>query len=186
MIHGIMADNMISRQELTGLREWMEQNEHLANVYPYTEISSIICSVLADGAVSSSENNYLKAFFSNFIKQEDTWHIDWETILATKKEMSVGGVCAVCPEIIFPNNVFCFTGKSSKSSREEFASLVNSRGGKYKNNVVESTNYLVVGNEGSSCWTFSCYGRKVEKAVNMRKAGNPVLLVHENDFWDSI
>lgn len=31
-------------------------------------------------------------------------------------------------------------------------------------------------------WAFSCYGRKVEKAVQLRKDGSQVIIVHENDF----
>ena len=29
-------------------------------------------------------------------------------------------------------------------------------------------------------------GGDLEKAVNLRKAGSSMLIVHENDFWDSI
>lgn len=186
ILHGILADNIITKQELTGLRDWMEQNEHLATAYPYTEISSVICSVLADGIVSDSESLYLKAFFSDFINQRETRNIDWDTISAAKREMSIGGVCATCPDMTIPGSLFCFTGQSSKTSRVGFADIVTSLGGLFNNNVVNSTRYLVVGNEGNPCWAFSCYGRKVEKAVTMRKAGHPVMLVHENDFWDCV
>jgi len=30
------------------------------------------------------------------------------------------------------------------------------------------------------------YGRKVEKAIQLRKEGHKIILVHENDFWDAI
>ena len=186
ILHGILADNVITKDELTGLRCWMDQNEHLVNAYPYTEISSVICSVLADGIVSSEETLFLKAFFSDFINQNTATHINWEEINAAKKEMSLFGICASCPEISIPEQLFCFTGKSSKTSRDGFADVVTSLGGFFKNNVVESTSYLIIGNEGNPCWAFSCYGRKVEKAVNMRKAGHPILLIHENDFWDTV
>ena len=186
ILHGILADNTITHQELVGLRVWLEQNEHLATSYPYTEISSVICSILADGVVSDSEILYLKAFFSDFINKQETKNIDWNAISSAKIEMSIGGVCASCPEIAIPKNLFCFTGKSSKTSRVGFADVVTSLGGFFNNNVISDTRYLVIGNEGNPCWAFSCYGRKVEKAVNMRKAGHPVLLVHENDFWDTV
>ncbi len=47
-------------------------------------------------------------------------------------------------------------------------------------------NYLVIGAEGNPCWAFACYGRKVEKAVELRKKGIRVVLVHENDFHDAV
>lgn len=186
ILHGILADNILTKEELLGLRDWMNQNEHLACAYPYTEISSILCSVLADGIVSSEEALFLKAFFSDFINQNTSRHIDWEEINKAKKEMSLFGICASCPEILIPEQLFCFTGKSSKTSRAGFADVVTSLGGLFNNNVVESTSYLIIGNEGNPCWAFSCYGRKVEKAVTMRKTGHPILLIHENDFWDTV
>ncbi|GMA55471.1 hypothetical protein GCM10025857_68280 [Alicyclobacillus contaminans] len=48
------------------------------------------------------------------------------------------------------------------------------------------TDYLVVGDQGNPCWAFSCYGRKVEKAVKLRKQGRRILIIHEVDFWDAL
>jgi hypothetical protein len=56
----------------------------------------------------------------------------------------------------------------------------------FNNNVVKDTNYLVVGNKGNPCWVYSCYGRKVEKAVELRKAGHKIMIIHEDDFWDAV
>ena len=92
----------------------------------------------------------------------------------------------MCPQLIIPDNLFCFTGVSYKAKRSEIKEIVESKGGKFKNTVVKETNYLIVGNGGNPCWAFSCYGRKVEQAVNLRKAGHGILIVHENDFWDEI
>ena len=46
-------------------------------------------------------------------------------------------------------------------------------------------NYLVVCANGNPCWAYACYGRKVEQAVKHRRQGVPIVLVHENDFWDA-
>lgn len=54
------------------------------------------------------------------------------------------------------------------------------------NNVIQKTDFLIVGSDGDPCWAFSCYGRKVEKAVNLRKNGLPIISLHENDFWEEV
>jgi hypothetical protein len=54
------------------------------------------------------------------------------------------------------------------------------------NSVSRKTNYLIVGDDGNPCWAFACYGRKVEKAINLRKQGTQIIIVHENDFWREI
>lgn len=50
----------------------------------------------------------------------------------------------------------------------------------------KKVNYLVVGGEGNPCWAYACYGRKVEKAVELRRQGHPIVIVHENDFHDAV
>ena len=59
-------------------------------------------------------------------------------------------------------------------------------GGIFKDSVVKNTDFLIVGDEGNPCWAFSCYGRKVEKAIELRKSGSKIQIVHENDFWDCV
>ena len=54
------------------------------------------------------------------------------------------------------------------------------------NSVSKKTNYLIVGDDGNPCWAYACYGRKVEKAINLRKEGAQIIIVHENDFWDEV
>ncbi|HPN82790.1 MAG TPA: NAD-dependent DNA ligase, partial [Spirochaetota bacterium] len=60
------------------------------------------------------------------------------------------------------------------------------RRGQVQDRVTEETDYLVVGSGGSPYWAFSCYGRKVERAMNLRRDGHPVSIVHESDFWDAL
>lgn len=64
--------------------------------------------------------------------------------------------------------------------------MVSSLGGKSVSSVSQKLNYLVIGAEGNQCWAYACYGRKVEKAVELRKQGARLLIVHENDFHDAI
>ena len=58
--------------------------------------------------------------------------------------------------------------------------------GLVEKNVTDRSDYLVIGSGGNPCWAYSCHGRKVEKAVKMRKQGHPIIIVHESDFWDAI
>lgn len=90
------------------------------------------------------------------------------------------------PEIRFPGSTFCFTGASSKFKRKEFEDLILNLGGEPHKGVTTKLNYLVIGAEGNPCWAFACYGRKVEKAVELRKKGVRVVIVHENDFHDAV
>lgn len=183
ILGGIIADGVITEKELIGLREWLIQHEHLRTCWPYDEIDSIVTSVMADKKINEEENKILTAVFSDFLSFYDDRVITSPPILEASQ---ISGICAVCPEIQFKNSTFCFTGTSSRYKRQELEKLVVRLGGKFTKNVSKSLNYLVIGAEGNPCWTYACYGRKVEAAINLRKEGHRLLLVHENDFHDAV
>ena len=183
ILGGIASDGVISHEELRALGDWLDTHDHLRSCYPFDEIDSLITSTLSDGKVDEQENKLLQAFFSEFLAV-----LDNKTITAPlmNKGLSVQGVCASCPEIIFEGSKFCFTGASNRYTRLEFESLIKSLGGEFHSSVSNKLNYLIIGAEGNVCWAFACYGRKVEKAVELRKQGARLLIVHENDFHDAV
>lgn len=186
ILHGILADNDITYDEINGLRLWLNDNEHLASIYPYDEVYSLTAGVLSDGILSEDEKNLLKLFFSEFIDLRQSKTINESEINKLKKEICKQGICSISPELSFTEKQFCFTGKSSKTTRAGISEAIHALGGIYKDNVTLVTDYLVVGNEGNPCWAYSCYGRKVEQAIKLRKSGHRILIVHENDLWDHI
>ena len=185
LLHGILSDNVINEIEVLGLKEWLNENEHLASTYPYDEVYSLVVTAMSDGKLDENEKLLLQAFFTEFIDTSMSYNINNENN-ELKKDMKISGVLAICPEIEIKNSNFCFTGESSRSSRKEIESIINSLGGNFADSVTKNTHYLVVGDIGNPAWAFSCYGRKVEKAMKMRRSGQQILIIHENDFWDAV
>lgn len=183
ILGGIVADGHVSADELRGLSSWLQEHEHLRTCWPYDEIDSLIVGVLKDQKIDASEQAQLKAFFSEFTAVMDDRTI---TSPAVTVGTSIVGLCAVCPDIRFSASTFCFTGASSRFTRAELAALIERLGGTYSPNVTKAVTYLVIGADGNPCWAYACYGRKVEKAVAMRKSGARLLIVHENDFHDAV
>lgn len=186
MLHGIISDGEISDTEIENLKEWLEDNDYLGGVYPFDEVYSLLLAAREDGTVSNDERNMLKAFFATFVDTHTSYNIHDNDVADLQKRYSVGGICAVCPVIEFEGKTFCFTGVSKKATRNEIAEIICAQGGKYNDRVTNATDYLVVGADGNPCWAFSCYGRKVEKAVDLRKNGHNIVIVHEYDFWDEV
>jgi len=185
-IHGLLADNILSVQEILGLKKWLTDHDDLTGYFPYDEIYALIISILKDGIVTTEEHNYLKAYLSQFIDTKKSLKLNELEFEKLRNEVSLSGVCVVAPEIEFDNHKFCFTGESIRTTRSELASIVKELNGLYSSGVTKDTTYLIVGSAGSDCWAFSCYGRKVEQAVKLRKKGIPIVIVHENDFWDAV
>lgn len=183
ILDGIAADGVITEAELRGLSEWLSGHEHLRTCWPYEEVGSLITGVLSDKKIDSNEQKLLKEFFTEF-----TSILDSRTIVSPKLAVdgNVVGLCAVCPEIAFPGRRFCVTGTSYKYTRSEFSKLIKQLGGEVVESVSAKLDYLIIGADGNPCWAYACYGRKVEKAVELRKSGARLLLVHENDFHDAV
>ena len=183
LMAGIISDGRITEAEIRGLSDWLSDHDQLKTCWPYDEVDSLVTSVLSDGIIDQAEEKLLHNFFSEFIAITDN-----KTIVSPKvaEGSSLVGLCAVCPEVSFDGTKFCFTGASSKYSRREFTDLVTRLGGDVVSSVTAGLDYLIIGADGNPCWAYACYGRKVEKAVELRKQGAHILLIHEHDFHDAV
>lgn len=182
LCHGILADGHVNEAEMAGLRNWMSDHNFLARLYPFDEIHSILNYIMESGNAGDDELLMLKALFLQYS------NIRVETIRASLAEevghtYQIRGFCAVSPEVVFEGKRFCFTGESGRATRAELQAFIREMGGIPQNNVTKDLDFLIVGDAGSAAWAFSCYGRKVEKALEYRQAGCALVVVQEGDFW---
>jgi hypothetical protein len=184
MLQGALADGEISTDEAEYISDWIQEHTGLKGTWPYDEIETLLVHVLKDKIITDAENELLSSMFTNFIK-DDEHAVIQNPLLFT--ETMVTTVCATDPQIEFtPDKLFCFTGISIKGTRAEFAEVVEKRGALFTDAVTKNLDYLIIGADGNPCWTFSCYGRKIEKAISYRKKGSQLQIIHEADFWDAL
>jgi hypothetical protein len=183
LVAAIGSDGQVSVDELRGLADWLQEHDQLKTCWPYDEIQSLAFGVLADGRIDPAEHAMLVSFFGEFIAV-----LDSEAVASPqfREGATVVGLCAVGPEVRFAGSVFCLAGTSHKFSRKEFEGLIAGLGGIAVDAVSRKVHYLVIGAEGNPCWAYACYGRKVERAVELRKEGHVIVMVHENDLHDAI
>ncbi|WP_456312472.1 BRCT domain-containing protein [Pseudomonas shirazensis] len=182
--HGILSDGNISEKEIFDLNKWLEKNEHLNTYYPYDELRSLILSILSDNKVDDEEKVVLMAYFKQFVNLKDK-----ETNEKVRNETSdiqISGLCTSDPNVTFKNKTFCITGVLKRGNRENLHDYIIKLGGIPIETVTKKTDYLIIGDNGNPAWAFSCYGRKVEKALTMRKEGHTIMLIHEFDFADIV
>lgn len=186
LIHGIMADEEISDNEIDALCRWIDANDFLQGTYPFDELNSMLHTILEDKVVTEDERNELTAFMSSLVDFKSSVNLSEANYATLREKYSIPGICAFCPEIEFQGHTFCFTGESYRSTRAELKGEIERLGGKFRTNVSAKLDYLIVGNAGNPCWAYSCYGRKIEEAMELRKKGAKVQIINETDFWDAV
>ena len=180
IIGAIASDGLVTETEAERLSDWITEHEELRSCYPYDEIDSLLVSSLKDRWLDPNEQKTLLDFFSSFLPQS----ISLER--TTSKISVVSGICAVSPEINFDGRCFCFTGESTRLNRDEMKIMALDRGARVVENISPKVNYLVVGSGGNPCWAYACYGRKIEKAMQLRQKGAQIVIVHEVDYFDAV
>jgi len=184
LCHGIIANGVIKDEEIIELNKWLNENEHLNTFYPYDEIRSLLLSILSDGKIEEEEKTVLLAYFNQFVNLNNTEVED--KINQLTKEVTISGLCTSEPNVEFEGKTFCVTGILQRGNRDTLKERIIELGGIPTDSVSKKTDYLIVGDNGNPAWAFSCYGRKVEKALQMRKEGHTIVMIHEFDFFDII
>lgn len=180
--HGILSDGEINEKEIYDLHKWLQENEHLNSYYPYDEIRSLVLSIISDNKVTEEEILVLKAYFNQFVTINN--ELIKEKVKQETSDVNISGLCTSEPNIEFEGKTFCVTGVLKSGSRESLKNQIKQLGGFPTDSLTKKTDYLIVGDNGNPAWAFSCYGRKVEKAINLRKEGHTIMLIHEFDFYD--
>jgi hypothetical protein len=177
LLSGYAADARINETEVRHLQQWVEDWKHLRSLWPYDECETIVTWMIANRRIAEDAGMLLE--LSRCVPVDGAP----QTSLPA---LTVAGICSTDPEIIFQDRQFVFTGESQKCVRSDMEARVYERTGHAHSRVTLETDYLVVCDEGNPHWAFSCYGRKVEKAFELRREGHNIVIVHESDFWDAL
>jgi hypothetical protein len=180
ILSAIASDGTVAEAEVEQLSMWLAEREHLRKCWPYDEMDSLLTTTMHDQSIDPNEHKALLEFCSTFTTSE----LDFETPHVTARMMS--DIFAVSTVISFDEYSFCFTGESKRATRDEMKSMAQDRGAKVVESVFPELDYLVVGVGGNPCWAYSSYGRRIEKAMELRRQGSQLLIVHESDFFNAL
>ena len=171
---GMLGDRHLSDAEIDFLSKWLQANEAIAAVWPGDVIYERVRGALADGRISEPERKHLVDTLQSLIggTLDDLAESTHATSLALD-DVSV---------VMFAERVFCLTGDFAFAPRDICAVEIEKRGGTVKPGISKKVHYLVVGGLGSPEWKHGSFGTKIEKAMELKRNGAPILLVHE-DVW---
>ena len=173
LAHGIIADGAVNQAEAEYLFKWIVANPEQTDNPVLRLLYGRVEKVLADGVLDPEEAADLLETLTRFCAG------DFE-IGETQKSTSLP-LCDPAPAVSVGGSTFCFTGTFAFGSRKDCDKAVIDLGG-IPGPLTRTTRYLVIGAYATESWAHSSFGRKIEKAVDMRSSGVPISINGE-DHW---
>lgn len=176
---GMVADHILVEDESAFLLSWLQANQHVLDTWPANMIAARIDLFLEDGKIDQEERADLFRLLAEIVGQTKTAEpaVNISTALPLTKP---------APPVFFTDQRFCLTGRFVLGPRANVEYEIQDRGGQLQANVTEATNYLVIGDIGSTDWLHSTHGRKIERAVELAARGLPVALISEEHWADHL
>jgi NAD-dependent DNA ligase len=174
IVTGILADSHLNDAEIRFLNEWIATHDEIAHDWPGDVIHARVRAILADGIITEQERTHLAQTLQAFLGESpdsvaEAGHV---TELVFDEEA----------RIEFPGQSFCLTGNFVYAPRDVCETTIIQRGGITKSAVSRKVRYVVVGSLGSQERKHGCYGTKLDKAMELKRDGAPIVIVKE-DTW---
>jgi len=163
LCRGIIADGETNQREAEFLRNWIENNFSRRDlmVYPLKTLYWRLMGMLQDGILDDEESRELFEILERYTGE-------CSIIKEARQFTSTLPLDLPMPEVKIKGSQFVFTGAFTIGTRKACETLIKDLGGEYKKAPTLKTDYLVIGLLGSEDWIHSSYGRKIEKAVELR------------------
>jgi len=173
---GMLADGKIVQEEAEFLQRWLHQARDMGDDPIYRILTSRLELMLADDHLDQDEASELLEMLQALTG--DTGKP------STYRKPTNLPLNDPFPEIDFQDRGFAFTGVMAFGPRKECQALVTERGGISLPGPSKKLNYLVIGTIANEHWAHSSYGRKIEKAIEIREKGHPLAIINEDHFLE--
>lgn len=172
MVTGMVADGHLHDLEIKMLSTWLTSYPEATTEFPGSVIARKVSEVLADGMITEEERSHLM-----------------EVLLGlASTDFSVTG--SVAPEVatlpiqdnvsvVFEDAMVCFTGEFLYGTRAACERLVLKLGARCADTVSKKVNILVIGTKVSADWVHTSFGRKIQKAIELRDEGHRIEIISE-------
>lgn len=175
---GLLSDRNLNDQEIAFLNDWLSANDVIATTWPGDVVYARVRAALADGVITDAERTHLVDTLQKLIGGT----LDELAESAHVTQLAFDAV----PRVEFSGALFCLTGDFVFGSRNVCEATIEKRGGAMSQSVTKKLRYLVVGGLGSPEWKHGSFGTKLEKAMNYKRDGVGIFIVHEDQWASSL
>lgn len=171
---GFLADGAINQSEAEFLLTWLGQNRAASNNPVVSNLFNQVASMLQDSVLDPDEAVDLMSTLRGLSGEES---VSGELAKATTLPIDLP-----VQSIVFPSRKFLLTGTFAFGTRKQCEDAIQDLGGMLASSVTKNLDYLVVGTYVTDSWAHETFGRKIQKAVEYREQGVPLVIVTE-EHW---
>jgi NAD-dependent DNA ligase len=177
LARGLIADGTVNQAEAEYLQKWLAANIGVTGNPVIGNLYHRVNEMLADNRLDADESKELCETLTKFSGG------DFE--LGEVLKSSTLPLDEPPPDVLFENKRFCFTGTFAYGCRKDCEIAVEQLGAE-AGSLTQKTNYLVIGIYATESWMHSTFGRKIERAAEMRGEGLPISLIGEQHWVSAL
>jgi hypothetical protein len=174
---GILADGTVTDTEAQFFAEYVRKFAASEPVWPFTDILARVERAFRDGVCDEEEREDLKQAMEALCG-----HVGQASPSETYS--STLPLDSPLPDpVVFPKHAFVITGRFAYGTRRKVFDMIAELGGFAADSPpTHETDYLVIGTFASRDWASTNYGRKIERAVQLRESGCGISIISE-EHW---
>ena len=177
---GILADGVVTVDEARFFNEWLKTNAALQPVFPLTDILARLNRIFADGQCDADEREELKEIM------QAVCGCSGEKADPTATFSCTLPLDSPPPTLSFGRRIYNITGKFAFGTRKKVMEAISAKGGLPTDAPPTlDSHYLLIGTFASRDWVNTSFGRKIEKAVAIRKSGAGIAIISE-EHWRTV
>ncbi len=167
---GVASDGVLNDQEIAALSSWLNKHQAIRETWPASVIIDRLATILDDGVITEEEREdllrtlqHVTANHRSSLRFDNSTEV-WEDAVDELK-MSAA--------------TFCLTGDFVSGDRNTVETMLKLRGAEISSTVTKMVDYLVIGTLASRDWLYTSHGRKIEKALLLKREGSSVAIITE-------
>lgn len=174
---GILADGITTDTEARFFAEYVRKFAPYEPIWPFTDILARVERIFADGRCDDEERQELRQVMEGLCG-----HVEAASPAETYSTTLPLDVPPPDP-VLFKDQRFVITGRFAYGTRRKVFDIIETLGGSATDSPpTRETNYLVIGLFASRDWANTNYGRKIERAVELRDMNTGVRIISE-EHW---
>jgi NAD-dependent DNA ligase len=174
---GITADGKVDQSEAEFLLSWLAQNRQPIDNPVVINLLEKVSYMLEDGVLDFDESQELLHILRQISGESSE--------IGELAKTATLPINRPAPEVSFNQKVFLFTGTCAYGTRRQCHEATEALGGLIADGVTKKLDYLVLGTYVTDSWAHESYGRKIEKAMEYRDNGLPLVIITEEHWANS-